>query len=269
VHRSVDETAEVITATDVASGDVSEAFFMFPLLDKHEATTGVKADTVVADSKYGTIDNFLACYDKGIKAHIPDLGEVAHKRVEKTGIYSDARFLYDPDADTYLCPAGNLLKPKSLHIHRLSRDYAAPKKVCAVCGLREQCTKNKSGRTVKRHLRHQELITMRKRCRSVEAKQDLRKRQFLMERSFARSTRYDFDRARWRGLWRMRIQELLVCSIQNIQVLLRQASKPKKAVAARVKALKKAVFAASSVSKLSVCGAIDSFTHGGFYFQRT
>ena len=57
VHRSVDETAEVITATDVAPGDISEAIFMFPLLDKHEATTGVKADTVVADSKYGTIDN--------------------------------------------------------------------------------------------------------------------------------------------------------------------------------------------------------------------
>ena len=101
MHRTVDETAEVITATDVAPGDVSKAFFMFPLLDKHEATTGVKADTVVADSKYGTIDNFLGCYDKGIRAHIPDLGEVAHKRIEKTGIFSDARFLYDPDCDTY------------------------------------------------------------------------------------------------------------------------------------------------------------------------
>jgi hypothetical protein len=58
-----------------------------------------------------------------------------------------------------------------------------------------------------------------------------------MERSFARSTRYDFDRARWHGLWRMRIQELLVCSIQNIQVLIKHANKPKKAVAAKVKAL--------------------------------
>jgi len=25
---------------------------------------------VVADSKYGTIDNFLACYDKGMKTHM-------------------------------------------------------------------------------------------------------------------------------------------------------------------------------------------------------
>jgi len=81
---------------------------------------------------------------------------------------------------------------------------------------------------VKRHLRQDELNAMREKCRSAEAERDIRTRQHLMERSFAQSTRYDFDRARWRGLWRMQIQELLVCSIQNIQVLIKQTNKPKK-----------------------------------------
>jgi hypothetical protein len=58
-----------------------------------------------------------------------------------------------------------------------------------------------------------------------------------MERSFARSTRYGFDRARWRGLWLMQIQELLVCTVQNIQVLIKETSKPTKAAAAKVKAM--------------------------------
>ncbi len=40
-----------------------------------------------------------------------------------------------------------------------------------------------------------------------------------MERSFARSTRYGFDRARWRGLWRVAIQEYVVCALQNIMTL--------------------------------------------------
>ncbi len=53
-----------------------------------------------------------------------------------------------------------------------------------------------------------------------------------MERSFARSTRYGFDRARWRGLWRMRIQEYLTCTIQNIQVLIKHFFEPKKSIAA-------------------------------------
>lgn len=241
VHRTVDERTEIITATDAAPGDINEAHLMLPLLEKHEATTGTKVHTVVADSKYGTIDNFLACHDKGIKAHIPDLKGAALKRTKKRAIFTDDHFVYDPQTDTYRCPAGNLLKPKSLHIQRDSRDYAAPKKLCAACELREQCTKNKSGRTVKRHLRQDELDTMRERSRSPEAKQDIRTRQHLMERSFARATRYDFDRARWRGLWRMQIQELLVCTVQNIAVLARQTTKPKKTLAAKVKALKAAL----------------------------
>lgn len=235
VHRAVDGKNEVITATDAAPGDINEAHLMLPLLEKHETTTGIKADTVVADSKYGTIDNFLACLDKGIQAHIPDLKLSALKRIKKLSIFTDDQFIYDPQSDTYKCPAGNLLKRKSLHKQRESSDYAAPKKVCAACELREQCTKNKTGRTVKRHLRQDELNTMRERSRSVDSKRDLKTRQHLMERSFARSTRFDFDHARWRGLWKMKIQEYLTCAIQNIQTLIRHKSKPQPAVAVEVK----------------------------------
>jgi transposase len=235
VHRAVDGKNEVITATDAAPGDINEAHLMLPLLAKHEATTGIKADTVVADSKYGTIDNYLACHDLGVKAHMPDLGKATRKRITKLNIFSDDQFQYDPQGDTYRCPAGNLLKRKSLHMQRESSDYGAPKKVCAACEMREQCTRNKSGRTVKRHLRQDELNTMRERSQSAEAKRDIKTRQHLMERSFARSTRYDFDHARWRGLWKMKIQEYLTCAIQNIQTLIRYGSNPQKAVAARVK----------------------------------
>ena len=39
---------------------------------------------------------------------------------------------------------------------------------------------------------------------------------------------YGFDRARWRGRWRVQIQEYLISAIQNIQVLLRYGDQPKK-----------------------------------------
>jgi transposase len=244
VHRTVDGKNEVITASAATAGDVNEAHLMLPLLKQHEATTGTKAETVVADSKYGTIDNFLACHDQGVKAHIPDLRGAAFKRTKNRAIFTDDQFMYDPQTDTYRCPAGKILKRKSLHTERESIDYGAPKKVCAACELRGQCTRNKSGRTIKRHLRQDELNAMRELSRSAESKKDIKIRQYLMERSFARSTRYDFDRARWRGLWRMRIQELLVCTIQNIQVLIRQTNKPKKAVAvAKAKMLRTAITA--------------------------
>jgi phenylalanyl-tRNA synthetase beta subunit len=65
---------------------------------------------------------------------------------------------------------------------------------------------------------------MREASRSAKAKRDIKRRQHLMERSYARGTWYGFDRARWRGLWRVQIQEYLVSAVQNIQVLLRYGS---------------------------------------------
>ena len=178
----------------------------------------------MGDSKYGTIENFLACHDRGVEAHMPDLREALLKGAQKRKIFGEERFEYDGESDTYRCPAGQRLKPKSLHIHRQSRDYAAAKKICAACELREQCTKNESGRTIKRHLRQEELDRMREASRSAKAKRDIKMRQHLMERSYARGTWYGFDRARWRRLWRVKIQEYLVSAVQNIQVLLRYGS---------------------------------------------
>ena len=238
VHRVVDGRSEVITATETTAGDVNEAHLMVPLLESHHTNTGIMADTVVGDSKYGTIDNFLACHDLGVQAHIPDLGEFSVKRKEKLKIFSEDRFEYDPQSNTYRCPAGNQLKPKSLHLGRQSRDYAAPKKICAVCHLREQCTKNKSGRTVKRHLRQEELDRMREASWSAKAKRDIKTRQHLMERSFARGTPYGYDRARWRGLWRVQIQEYLISAVQNIQVLLKYGYEPKKSLSLIVNQVK-------------------------------
>ncbi len=224
VHRAVDGRSEVITATGATPGDVNEAHEMIPLLESHRLNTGMKAETVVADSKYGTVENFLACHDRRVEAHMPDLQESTAKRIEKLNIFPEERFEYDEESDTYRCPTGNRLKPRSLHQSRQSRDYAAPKKICAACHIREQCTRNKSGRTIKRHLRQEELDGMREASRSARAKRDIKMRQHLMERSYARGTRYGFDRARWRGLWRVQIQEYLIAAIQNIQVLFRYGS---------------------------------------------
>jgi transposase len=224
VHRAVDGRSEVITATETTPGDVNEAHEMIPLLENHHLNTGIKADTVVADSKYGTVENFLACHDRGVEAHMPDLQESTAKRIEKLGIFSEERFEYDEESDTYRCPAGQKLKPRSLHQSRQSRDYASSKKICAACQLRKQCTRNKSGRTIKRHLRQEELDRMREASRSAKAKRDIRMRQHLMERSYARGTWYGFDRSRWRGLWRVQIQEYLIAAVQNIQVLLKYGS---------------------------------------------
>ena len=253
VHRAVDGENEIITATSTTPGDVNEAHEMISLIDQHEKLTEVTVDTAIADSKYGTIDNFLACSDQDIKAHIPDLHRA---KGTKQKIFDQDKFEYDPVNDVYYCPAGNIMKRRALHTKRQSIDYGAPRKVCAACELRDQCTKNKAGRTIKRHLRQEELDQMRLASSSPTAKRDIKTRQHLMERSFARGERLGIKRARWRGLWRMEIQEFLTCAIQNIQTLISRSGPKKVAAVNAVKGQARKV--ASQRAKIGILPLVEA-----------
>ncbi|MCX5810172.1 MAG: transposase [Proteobacteria bacterium] len=128
------------------------------------------------------------------------------------GIFSEDRFTYDTERDTVICPAGKQLKRRTLHAHTQNIEYAASKKDCRLCSLKSQCTKSKGVRTVQLHVRQEEFNHMFAITKTPFAKRDLKNRQHLMERSCARSTRFGFDRARWRGVWKVAIQEYLFLS---------------------------------------------------------
>ena len=51
-----------------------------------------------------------------------------------------------------------------------------------------------------------------------------------MEGSFAQATRLGLKRARWRGLWRVQIQDYLIAVVQNIELLIAHAA-PKPRIA--------------------------------------
>jgi IS5 family transposase len=229
VHRAVDSRSEVITATEVTPGDVNEAHRMEALIETHQENTHRSPEVVVADTKYGTQENFLLCAERGLAPHIPDIAATSAKRKQVADLFPAKQFHYDAAEDCYGCPAGQRLKRKSLHAPRHSYDYAAPKSVCAACPLQPQCTRNKSGRTITRHLRQEELDRMHAISQSARSRADLKLRQHLMERSFARGATLghgaDALEVR-RGGWRVKIQEFLTAAIQNIAVLVRYARGP-------------------------------------------
>lgn len=228
IHRAVDEKSEVITATEVTPGSVNEAHLLTDLVGKHEEITGEQVKTVVADSKYGTYPNYLACHDRGINAHMDSVDSKQGRSGSKSGIYPPNKFLYDSEKDVFICPAGEELKKRKLIKSRNHTEYAAKAKICNKCELKHNCTRSDSGRTVKRHARQDDLDKMLVQASSKESKADIRKRQHFMERSFARSIRYGFKRARWRLLWRVKIQEFLTAAIQNIMTLIRNYKQPVK-----------------------------------------
>jgi transposase len=234
IHRAVDEKAEVITATEVTPGEVNEAHRLTSLVENHEANTGTPVKIAVADSKYGTIDNFLTCCDRQIAPHFEALDKSHRGKGRRKGLFESKAFVYNPDEDLFICPAGELLEARKIRKKRSHVEYAAAAKVCNQCPLKPRCTRSKQGRTLKRHLRQDELDQMLAASKSRSSRRDIRKRQHLMKRSFAQASRYGFDRARWRRLWRVQIQEYLVAAVQNIRILATHFKDQRKSKAMRV-----------------------------------
>jgi len=220
-HRGVDPAHEVITATQVTDGAQDDGKHFEAIIDSHENNTNKTVATAVADTKYGTIENFLISHDRGIKPHMPSIEESQQGSGRKKDIFPKEAFIYNADRDTYTCPAGHTLRRRNYSNRRQHYEYKASAKRCAHCPLREQCTQAKQGRTLKRHIRQHELDRMLSISHSHQARLDRRTRQHLSERSFAQATLYGYKRARWRRLWRMEIQDFLIAAVQNIQILIK------------------------------------------------
>jgi transposase len=226
VHRSVDESNEVITATSTTAGDVNEAHHLVDLLETHHLNTGRSARAVVGDTKYGTVDNYLHCHERGIAAHMQPMS-----RTSKTDRFSREDFIYDAVSDQYICPAGQRLFRAGVDRKRQTYNYQARAAACRDCPIRSGCTQSKSGRKLTRHFRQRELEVALREAGSTRSKVDIAKRQHLMERSFAQGKRHGYKRARWRGLCHVSIQQYLVAAVQNIRILVKKGDLPTPVVA--------------------------------------
>ena len=74
---------------------------------------------------------------------------------------------------------------------------------------------------MRRHRDQKLLDRARRQANTKQAKLDRKRRQHLIERSFAdASNLHGFKRARWRGLIKQSIQDLLIATVQNLRKLI-------------------------------------------------
>jgi transposase len=229
-HRAVDDGCGVITAVATTSGSIAEHKKLMDLVEQHQQNAECKTRTVVADHKYGTAENYLACYDKGLITH---MGDFKSKAGSVEGIFRESQFSYQAGSDSYLCPAGKTLR-RLRYIRRYHAwEYRARPADCAQCVLRSQCTRAKTARTLLRHEQAEILQQCRAVANSQAAVRDRKRRQYLIEGSFAdAANNHGFKRARWRRLWRQQIQDWLIAAVQNIRIFLAQVRLPGAASAA-------------------------------------
>ncbi|MFC1524955.1 IS1182 family transposase, partial [Planctomycetota bacterium] len=161
---------------------------LIPALDGIKNNCGKKPGKVLADAGFNQGKNFRELEKRKINGYIPEGSEknIGQDIRRDTGLYSKDNFEYKEETDCYICPAGEVLKPKSRsHCHTKYSDkfltvYSTAASVCLSCGQKGHCTKSQR-RLVVRGEFEAERLRMRQKLKSEEGKAIYKRRKTIVE----------------------------------------------------------------------------------------
>jgi hypothetical protein len=189
------------------------------MLDRTKARFGLKPKRLAADTAYGT-GKFLGwLVDQAIEPHIP----VWDKGNRDDGTFSRSDFIFDPDQDQYICPAGKVLQqyrrnftvPRADSAYDGMRKYRASQKDCQPYEFKSRCCPNMLPRNVLRSVHEEARDHPRQLARTPEFERSRNERKKL-EMLFAHlKTTMRFERMRLRGLTGARDEFLLAAIAQG------------------------------------------------------
>ena len=127
------------------------------------AKKALEADrlNIVADAGYSNGEQAGRCEAAGLVPHVP-----ANRAVNNQGdgtLLDRSLFLYRPESDSFLCPAGKTLDRKQLHRADRTVLYQASAADCGACSLKPRCTPS-ARRMLGRHLDEDALNRMHQRA---------------------------------------------------------------------------------------------------------
>ncbi|MCJ8520766.1 transposase, partial [Pseudorhizobium tarimense] len=136
----------------------------------------------------------------------------------RDGMTRKSKFVYEPEADGYRCPEGQLLAYATTDRNGY-KHYRSDPALCRDCSLLASCTTNaKAERTITRHVWQDARERTDSHRKTPWGKAIYRRRKETVERSFADAKQLHGHRyARFRGLTKVKWQCLLAAAAQNIK----------------------------------------------------
>ena len=177
---------------------------------------GVETIDVVADKGYFKIEDIEACEKAGMEPYVPRPQRGSSVRA---GFFRKDEFKYDPETDSYTCPAGQRLTPySSSALRQLKKINYANRKACRDCPLRARCTDNQF-RTVSRL--ENEAVLDRMQERLAKRPEVLNQRRETVEHPFGSIKQWMNQGAfLMRGLEKVRAEFSLTALAYNIRRVL-------------------------------------------------
>jgi transposase len=221
VQTAVDSKHKLIIANDVTN-DTGDRDCLSPMARQAKDILGGPFDAV-ADVGYYHGEEVKACLKAGITPYVVRPVTSAN---QKLGLFSKDDFTYDGATDTYQCPAGEQLTFRFATVEqgRHIRYYATA--ACRACPLKQQCTRNKSGRRLTRWVDEHLLEEMEQRVRSRP--EVMKQRKQLVEHPFGTMKRWwDAGYFLMRGLEKVRTEFSLTVLAYNLRRVLNLVEMPR------------------------------------------
>lgn len=141
------------------------------------------------------------------------------------GYFRKSAFTYHAEKDLYVCPAGETLRALGDAEDIRSRGkvvtYRARGSVCAECSLKQQCTTNKNGRSLRRGPKGEYIDLLRAYMETEPYQKAIRKRKVWIEPLFAEGKLWHgMRRFRTRTLEKVNTEALMMATGQNVKRLL-------------------------------------------------
>lgn len=216
-HMAVNPTHGVILSVMTTPGNVND----------HEACVECIAGAkerhpditeAAADAGYDVTEVHKGLSELGIASYTP----IAERKAgSNTGHFTGEKFSYEPDSDTYRCPAGCALRFTHVQKDKHLKIYAARTADCKACPLKDKCIpQSKRFRTLKRPLFYEFTEQAHSRVGTPRYEQLQKLRRVWSEGTFALlKARHCLRRAIQRGLDSVTTQFLMASTAVNIKRL--------------------------------------------------
>lgn len=131
-----------------AMGEVTDKRALAPTALAVKHLLDLKEYKLLSDAGYSAGDQFQKCKDNGIETYCAPMPTTA----PSYDCIPTSEFVYVKENDCYICPSGNVMN-KAVGNGTSRNNYKAfiyKTKACKACPIRQDCTKNKSGRVIER-----------------------------------------------------------------------------------------------------------------------
>lgn len=197
----------IMTATDVHP--TSEVEVVGDMLDQSARVAGHKVEEVSGDAAYCSAEVIDATLERNVSLLTSETG------AKEPAQFAKYNFKYDEQTDSYICPAGETLRPVSTKLTGY-RTFRATN--CQQCPFVKRCVtaKKTKNRSISRYPVDEFKEALREVMSQTRAQQRYKRRKTTVEPVFASTAHLGLRRFRRRGLLNVRMEFALYAAAHNV-----------------------------------------------------